>query len=133
VTLTTTLGTIVVELDPTKAPITVKNYMAYVNSGFYSGTIFHRVIAGFMNQGGGYTGVSGGSLVAKTGVQSPIVLESNVGLSNRRGTIAMARTSVANSATSQFFINAVTTQTLADKTADVPVSNVTVTSATQTQ
>jgi peptidylprolyl isomerase/peptidyl-prolyl cis-trans isomerase A (cyclophilin A) len=111
--------------------------------------------------------VSGGSLVAKTGVQSPIVLESNVGLSNRRGTIAMARTSVANSATSQFFINAVdntfldyssaaspgyavfgsvvsglsvvdainavTTQTLADKTADVPVSNVTVTSATQTQ
>jgi peptidyl-prolyl cis-trans isomerase A (cyclophilin A) len=107
VTLTTSLGTIVLELDPTKAPITVKNYMAYVNSGFYNGTIFHRVIAGFMNQGGGFTGVSGSTLTPKTGVQSPIALEINKGLSNLRGTIAMASLSTPNSATSQFFINAV--------------------------
>jgi cyclophilin family peptidyl-prolyl cis-trans isomerase len=90
----------VVELNPDAAPNTVSNMLAYVGIGFYEGTLFHRVIPGFMDQGGGYT-----SQAYKTPVYSAIVLESNNGLSNVRGSIAMARTSVANSATSQFFIN----------------------------
>ena len=100
VTINTSLGSMVVELNPDAAPNTVANMLAYVGAGFYAGTIFHRVIPGFMDQGGGYT-----SLAYKTPVYSAIVLESNNGLSNVRGSIAMARTSVADSATSQFFIN----------------------------
>ena len=101
VTVQTTLGTIVIELYPEQAPITVANMLAYTNSGFYAGTLFHRVIPGFMDQGGGFTT----GMVYKTPTYAPITLESNNGLSNLRGTIAMARTNAADSATSQFFIN----------------------------
>jgi cyclophilin family peptidyl-prolyl cis-trans isomerase len=100
-------GQIVVTLRPDKTPITVNNFLAYVNSGFYGGTIFHRVVKDFVVQGGGFTGVAGSTLTAQTGLRAPIVLESNRGLSNLRGTIAMARTSTADSATSQFFFNTV--------------------------
>lgn len=101
VTLATSQGTVVLELNPAQAPVTVNNFLAYVNDGFYTGTLFHRVIPNFMIQGGGYTS----GLVARRTPYGPILLESNNGLSNLRGTVAMARTSVANSATSQFFIN----------------------------
>jgi hypothetical protein len=101
VTVTTSMGTVVLELYPDQAPITVANMLAYTNSGFYAGTLFHRVIPGFMDQGGGYTA----GLVYKTPTYANITLESNNGLSNLRGTIAMARTSVADSASTQFFIN----------------------------
>ena len=103
VQLTTSKGNIVLELDPSKAPITVDNFLAYVKAGFYSNTIFHRVIPGFVVQGGGFTS----GLVQQSGLKSPIVLESNNGLKNLRGTLAMARTSAADSATSQFFVNLV--------------------------
>ena len=103
VTVTTSMGTVVVELYPDQAPITVANMLAYANSGFYTGTLFHRVIPGFMDQGGGYTT----GMVYKTPTYANITLESNNGLSNLRGTIAMARTSVADSASTQFFINQV--------------------------
>ncbi|WP_416235015.1 peptidylprolyl isomerase [Limnohabitans sp.] len=107
----TSNGAVVVELDPAVAPVTVDNFLGYVNRGFYSNTLFHRVIPDFMVQGGGYTT----GLVKKTGQLAPIVLESNKGLSNLRGTIAMARLGddpkdpegSANSATSEFFINVV--------------------------
>ncbi|NBT56830.1 MAG: hypothetical protein EBT05_18810 [Betaproteobacteria bacterium] len=102
VTIQTSMGTMVAELYPTQAPITVANMLAYANAGFYAGTLFHRVIPGFMDQGGGYT-ASG----YKTPTYAAITLESNNGLSNLRGTLAMARTAVADSATSQFFINQV--------------------------
>ena len=96
----TSKGTIEVELNREKAPITVGNFLRYANEGFYDGTVFHRVIPGFMIQGGGFT---------PDGNQKPthdtIKLESNNGLKNTAGTIAMARTSVPDSATSQFFIN----------------------------
>lgn len=101
VTVTTSMGTVVLELYPDQAPITVANMLAYANSGFYTGTLFHRVIPGFMDQGGGYTT----GMVYKTPTYANITLESNNGLSNLRGTIAMARTSVADSASTQFFIN----------------------------
>jgi cyclophilin family peptidyl-prolyl cis-trans isomerase/methionine-rich copper-binding protein CopC len=101
VTLQTRLGTVVIELDPTHAPVTVANMLAYVNDAYYDGTLFHRVIKNFMVQGGGFTP----GLVPRTPTYDAIVLESNKGLSNLRGTIAMARTDVADSATSQFFIN----------------------------
>ena len=100
VRLATTAGDIVVELDRAKAPKTVDNFLAYVKSGHYNGTIFHRVIDNFMIQGGGMTA----SLVEKP-TRAPIPLEADNGLLNVRGTIAMARTSVPDSATSQFFIN----------------------------
>jgi peptidyl-prolyl cis-trans isomerase A (cyclophilin A) len=103
VSIATTSGTMVVELDPAVAPITVDNFLGYVNRGFYSNTLFHRVIKGFMVQGGGYTT----GLVKKSGQLAPIALESDKGLSNLRGTIAMARTDDPNSATSEFFINVV--------------------------
>jgi cyclophilin family peptidyl-prolyl cis-trans isomerase len=103
VTLFTTKGTVVLELDPSTAPISTNNYLSYVNKGFYTSTLFHRVISGFMIQGGGYTT----GLVKKAGQSAPIELESNKGLSNARGTLAMARTNVFNSATSEFFINVV--------------------------
>jgi peptidyl-prolyl cis-trans isomerase A (cyclophilin A) len=100
VKFTTNMGDFIVELDAEKAPVTVKNFMAYVDGGFYANTIFHRVISNFMIQGGGFTA----DMNQKT-TQAPIVLEARNGLSNLRGTIAMARTNNPNSATSQFFIN----------------------------
>lgn len=102
VLMQTTQGNITLELDKTNAPITVENFISYVEDDFYSGTVFHRVIDGFMIQGGGFTE----DQVQKE-TQNPIMLESYNGLSNTRGTIAMARTNVPNSATSQFFINVV--------------------------
>jgi len=101
VLILTSLGNFVLELDPAAAPITVNNFLSYVNNGFYQNTLFHRVISGFMIQGGGYTA----GLVKKDGLKDPIVLESNNGLTNLRGTVAMARTDNLNSATSEFFIN----------------------------
>jgi cyclophilin family peptidyl-prolyl cis-trans isomerase len=98
----TSLGEIVIELDSEYAPITVDNFTAYVEDGFYDGTIFHRVIPNFVVQGGGYTP----DLVQKE-TRPPIGNESFNGLSNLRGTVAMARTGDPNSATSQFFINLV--------------------------
>ncbi len=100
VKLSTTQGDIVIQLDAAKAPKTVANFLNYVKSGHYSGTIFHRVIDGFMIQGGGMT-----EDLREKPTNPPIPLESNNGLSNLRGTIAMARTSVPDSATAQFFIN----------------------------
>lgn len=103
VTLFTTKGVVVLELDPVTAPISSNNFLSYVSKGYYGSTLFHRVIPGFMIQGGGYTT----GMVKKAGQLAPIELESNKGLSNARGTLAMARTNVFNSATSEFFINVV--------------------------
>ncbi|MDY3115511.1 MAG: peptidylprolyl isomerase [Sutterella sp.] len=100
VEITTNLGKIVVQLDPARAPITTKNFLTYVNEGFYKGTIFHRVIGTFMIQGGGFT-----EDLKEKPTHAPIPLESRNGLSNDKYTIAMARTSYPHSATSQFFIN----------------------------
>lgn len=100
VVIETSMGTIEVQLDKEKAPITVANFLKYVNEGFYDGTIFHRVIPGFMVQGGGFTPDGG-----EKKTHDPIKLESANGLKNTLGTVAMARTSVPDSATSQFFIN----------------------------
>ena len=106
VVLDTTAGPITVELDRAKAPITVDNFLKYVDKGFYDGLTFHRVIKGFMVQTGGMTETNGKLSEKKTGAFPPIKNESGNGLSNARGTIAMARrTSNPNSATSQFFIN----------------------------
>jgi cyclophilin family peptidyl-prolyl cis-trans isomerase len=107
VSMSTTMGTIVVELEPAKARTTVDNFLAYVDTRFYDGTIFHRVVRNFVAQGGGFTGVAATTLTPKTGLRSPIVLETNKGLSNLRGTIAMARTSLPDSATSQFYFNTI--------------------------
>ena len=96
----TSLGDFVVELYPEKAPKTVANFLQYVKDKHYDGTIFHRVIDGFMVQAGGYTFTMG-----EKSTRAPIPLEANNGLTNDRGTIAMARTSNPNSATAQFFIN----------------------------
>lgn len=93
-------GDISIELFPEKAPITVKNFLDYVESGFYDGTIFHRVIPGFVIQGGGFTS----DMQQKT-TQAAIKNEADNGLKNARGTLSMARTSDINSATSQFFVN----------------------------
>jgi peptidyl-prolyl cis-trans isomerase A (cyclophilin A) len=100
VRLATSMGDIVLELDKDKAPKTVDNFVQYVKAGHYDGTIFHRVIPDFMIQGGGMKPDMG-----EKPTRAPIPLESRNGLSNLRGTVAMARTMVANSATSQFFIN----------------------------
>ncbi len=100
VKLATSAGDIVIELDAAKAPKTVENFLKYVKSGHYDGTVFHRVIPGFMIQGGGMTA----DMTEKPTV-APIPLESRNGLSNVRGSVAMARTGEPNSATSQFFIN----------------------------
>ena len=104
-TLITSMGTIVVELYPAKAPITVNNFLLYVNEGFYSNTIFHRVMSGFVVQGGGF-GIDGAQ---KTPTHAAIDMEppSSTGLINAQSTIAMARTNVLNSATSQFYFNTV--------------------------
>jgi len=98
----TSKGDITLELYPAKAPITVKNFLGYVNDKFYDGTIFHRVIPGFMIQGGGFTP----DMAQKT-AQAPIMNESGNGLKNARGWVAMARTNELDSATSQFYINLV--------------------------
>ncbi len=100
VKLTTSMGDIVVQLDPAKAPKTVENFLAYVNDKHYDGTVFHRVMDGFMIQGGGFT-----ADMQQKPTKPPIALEANNGLKNDTYTIAMARTSNPNSATSQFFIN----------------------------
>jgi cyclophilin family peptidyl-prolyl cis-trans isomerase len=100
VRLQTSMGDIVVELDPAKAPKSVANFLQYVKAGHYDGTIFHRVIDNFMIQGGGMTADR-----KEKETRAPIPLESRNGLMNTRGTIAMARTSDPNSATAQFFIN----------------------------
>ena len=100
VVIKTTEGDITLELNAKKAPITVANFLSYVDSGFYNGTIFHRVIANFMIQGGGFT-----TDMTEKETAEPIVNESRNRLHNTRGTIAMARTSDPDSATSQFFIN----------------------------
>ena len=102
VLMETSQGTIKIELFEKEAPISVKNFLGYVNKGFYSGTIFHRVINGFMIQGGGFTT----NFVQKQ-TDAPIKNEAANGLKNDRGTIAMARTGMPDSATSQFFINVV--------------------------
>lgn len=101
VAIKTTMGEIVVELDAENAPKSTANFLQYVKSGFYKGTVFHRVIDGFMIQGGGYTE----KLIDKPGVRKAIPSESKNGLSNKPYTLAMARTGDPNSATSQFFIN----------------------------
>ena len=100
--LETNMGEIELELNPDKAPVSVKNFLEYVKSGFYNGTIFHRVIDGFMIQGGGFD-----KDMNKKDVKPPIENEADNGLKNKRGTISYARTNVINSATSQFFINLV--------------------------
>jgi len=102
VTLETTKGTITLALDEEKAPETVKNFLQYVQDGHYDGTVFHRVIDGFMIQGGGFT-----KDMDQKETREPIRNEAMNGLKNLRGTIAMARTMVVDSATSQFFINLV--------------------------
>ena len=102
VLMKTGLGEIKIELYPDKAPITVENFLGYVRDGFYDNTIFHRVIPGFMAQGGGF--VSG---MTQKETKDPIKNEAANGLKNDRGTIAMARTNVVDSATAQFFINVV--------------------------
>lgn len=102
VALETSHGTIVLELNPEKAPITVENFLDYVDRGWYDGTVFHRVIADFMIQGGGFD-----ASMQKKITRQPIENESKNGLSNKRGTISMARTGDPHSATAQFFINLV--------------------------
>lgn len=103
VTMRTTLGTVVFDLYPNQAPVSVANWLAYVQANFYTNLIFHRVIPGFMNQGGGFAS----GMVYQTPLYPSIVLESDNGLSNLRGTLAMARTSDPNSATDQFYVNLV--------------------------
>lgn len=103
VEMNTNVGNIEIELFNDQAPISVKNFEDYAKSGFYNGTVFHRVIPGFMIQGGGLES----NLVEKTIEKAPIKNESSNGLKNKRGTLAMARTNDPNSARSQFFINTV--------------------------
>lgn len=102
VTMKTSKGDIVIELYADKAPATVANFLAYVDAGYYGGTIFHRVIEQFMIQGGGFD-----ASLNKKGTNAPIKNEADNGVSNARGTIAMARTGDPHSATAQFFINTV--------------------------
>lgn len=96
----TSLGTILIELFGDKAPLSVNNFLEYVNAGFFNGTIFHRVIPGFMIQGGGHL-----PDMSRKPTNSPIANEADNGLKNNRGSLSMARTSDVDSATSQFFIN----------------------------
>ncbi len=100
VEMTTSAGKIVIELDAAKAPKSVENFLAYVKSGHYTGTVFHRVIPGFMIQGGGFD-----AKMNQKPTQAPVENEAKNGLKNLRGTLAMARTSAPHSATAQFFIN----------------------------
>ncbi len=100
VVMETSLGTMVIELYPDKAPVTAKNFLDYVDAGFYDGTVFHRVIPGFVIQGGGFD-----AEMNRKEPRPPIKNEADNGLKNLRATLSMARTSNINSATSQFFIN----------------------------
>ena len=100
VVMTTSIGAIEIELFADKAPISVSNFLAYADTGFFDGTIFHRVIPGFMAQGGGFI-----ANMEQKSTRAPIKNEADNGLKNERGTLAMARTSDINSATAQFFIN----------------------------
>jgi peptidyl-prolyl cis-trans isomerase B (cyclophilin B) len=102
VKLETSMGDIILTLNPEKAPATVANFLAYVRAGYYDGTIFHRVIQGFMIQGGGFD-----TRMEKKPPRDPIANEAANGLTNAKGAIAMARTADPHSATSQFFINTV--------------------------
>jgi peptidyl-prolyl cis-trans isomerase A (cyclophilin A) len=102
VVMETSMGTVKMELFEAEAPISVKNFLEYTNSGFYNNTIFHRVIANFMIQGGGYS-----TSPKKKPTKAPIKNEAGNGLKNQRGTLAMARTGVVDSATAEFFINVV--------------------------
>ena len=113
-TIETTMGTITLALDEAKSPATVANFVQYARDGHYDGTIFHRVIDGFMIQGGGFT-----KEMNQKPTREPIRNEAVNGLKNRRGTIAMARTRVVDSATSQFFINLVDNEFL-DFTSPTP-------------
>jgi cyclophilin family peptidyl-prolyl cis-trans isomerase len=116
VSIITSKGSFTLELDLATAPISVKNFLSYVRGGYYSNTLFHRVIPGFVAQAGGYTS----GLVRKPGQLDPIELESNKGLSNARATVAMARTDVFNSATSEFYVNLVDNTFLDFKNAASP-------------
>lgn len=98
----TSLGNVKIELFEKEAPLSVKNFLEYTKAGFYSGTIFHRVIAGFMIQGGGFT-----PDLKQKATRAPIKNEAGNGLDNLRGTVAMARTGIVDSATAQFYINVV--------------------------
>ncbi|HVS01636.1 MAG TPA: peptidylprolyl isomerase [Thermoanaerobaculia bacterium] len=100
VALTTNHGTVVLELYSSRAPQTVESFLAYVDSGFYDGTVFHRVIPGFMIQGGGFT-----PDLQQKSTRPPVANEADNGLRNERGTVAMARTMEPHSATAQFFVN----------------------------
>jgi peptidyl-prolyl cis-trans isomerase A (cyclophilin A) len=106
VVLKTSLGDIEIQLDPKNAPITTANFLAYVDKKFYDGTIFHRVVRGFVAQGGGFTADG-----TEKQTDAPIINEATNGLHNVRGTISMARTNDPNSATSQFFLNFVDNST----------------------
>jgi len=114
VQLSTTAGDLVLELDSNSAPASVRNFVRYVNEDFYDGTIFHRVIEGFMIQGGGFT-----TDYKRKPTHSPVPNEANNGLRNQRYTISMARTNAPHSATSQFFINSVDNANL-DHTSPTP-------------
>ncbi|HIG64677.1 MAG: peptidyl-prolyl cis-trans isomerase [Gammaproteobacteria bacterium] len=96
----TTAGDFIIELNPEKAPITVKNFLTYVNEGFYNGTVFHRIMPGFMAQGGGFD-----TSFKQKPTHDTIKIEADNGLTNDRGTVAMARTGIPDSASSQFFVN----------------------------
>jgi peptidyl-prolyl cis-trans isomerase A (cyclophilin A) len=98
----TSLGNIRIELFEKEAPVSVKNFLEYAKAGFYGGTVFHRVIAGFMIQGGGFT-----PDLKQKATRAPIKNEAGNGLKNQRGTLAMARTGIVDSATAQFYINVV--------------------------
>lgn len=111
----TSKGEFSMELNREKAPVTVDNFLQYLETGHFSGTIFHRVIPGFMIQGGGFD-----ASMAQKPTQKPIPIESSNGLKNERGTIAMARTNAPNSATSQFFINLIDNEFLNYVSADKP-------------
>ena len=113
VVMETSLGTITIELDQAQAPKSVENFLAYVNSGFYDGTVFHRVIRGFMIQGGGMT-----ADLNRKATRDAIENEATNGLKNGRGTLAMARTADVNSATSQFFINTADNRSLDHRSTD---------------
>ena len=113
VVMTTSMGEITIELDPVKAPITVENFLQYVDDEHYDGTIFHRVIQGFMIQGGGFD-----PSMNQKPVRDPIKNEASNGLHNEIGTIAMARTRIVDSATSQFFINTKNNVSLNFRSAD---------------
>jgi len=114
VVMSTSLGDITIELFKTEAPVSVQNFLQYVNDGFYSGTVFHRVKQGFMIQGGGFT-----PALQEKPTRPPIQNEATNGLHNSRGTLAMARTRALRSATSQFYINVVDNRML-DHTGESP-------------